>query len=113
MVIITQPAISLVRNTLACILIVAAIATLPQPALASPASDRAFSACVTAAAAQFANSGNRVGSATLEARDGSRHHLRITSTAEVTPASAVLCTADGNLTTVELIAPRIASNSAR
>lgn len=110
---ITPPGITSVRKALTPLLVATVAAWLSSPVLASPASDRAFAACVTAAAAQFATTGNRVGSATLEARDGSRHRLRIISTAEQTPASTVVCTADGNLTTVEMIAPRLASNTPR
>jgi hypothetical protein len=88
--------------------------TSAQWAEASPASDRAFGNCVTAAAAYFETRGHQVGTVTVLIRDADQHRLRITPAAADAEPAAIICTASRQTTAIEVIPTRLAvSNSAR
>lgn len=81
---------------------------------ASPASDRAFGNCLTAAAAYFETRGHHVGTVTVLIRDADLHRLRITPAAADAEPAAIICTASQQTTAIEVIPTRLAvSNSAR
>jgi len=81
---------------------------------ASPASDRAFGNCVTAAAAYLETRGQHVGTVTVLTRATDQHRLRITPAVADAEPAAIICTASRQTTAIEVIPTRLAlSNSAR
>jgi len=85
-----------------------------QMAEASPASDRAFGNCVSAAGAYLESRGQQVGAVTVLTRAADQHRLRITPAAADAEPAAIICTASRQTTAIEVIPTRLAlSNSAR
>jgi len=87
---------------------------LSKPTLASPASDRAFGNCVTAAGAYLETRGHQIGTVTMLEHQAQQHRIRITPAASDAEPAAIICTASRQTTAIEVIPARLAvSNTAR
>lgn len=90
------------------------LALAANTAFASPASDRAFGNCVSAAAAYLEIRGHHIGNVTVLARDADQHRLRITPASVDAEPAAIICTASRQTTSIEAVPARLAvTNTAR